>query len=130
MLLLAIGLYGVLGKPDLASASNQRSKTPAATRTASDPGGKKTIASVDTLLASLEQRLQQDPSDSEGWLLLARSYEHLGRARDAAEAYAKAVALGTEDPAFAAKLLADGQQRTVRYPIDSDDIKTFELIVD
>jgi cytochrome c-type biogenesis protein CcmH len=36
--------------------------------------------------------------------LLAKSYEHLGRNEDAAEAYAKATALGVTDEALAARL--------------------------
>lgn len=55
------------------------------------------IASVESLLGGLEARLAQNPGDAKGWLLLARSYEHLGDHSRAANAYQKAVALGMRD---------------------------------
>lgn len=58
---------------------------------------------LDDLTERLAQRLQDHPEDADGWLLLARSYEHLGRAEAARAAYAQALALLPED----ADLLAD-----------------------
>ena len=46
------------------------------------------------LVAQLERRLESDPQDAEGWLVLARVYERGGRYLDAAEAYRKIIALG------------------------------------
>ena len=128
--LLAFDLYGALGRPDVASASNQRLQTSSVARPAGDTGEKRKIASVDQLLTGLEQRLRQDPDDGKSWLLLAKSYDHLGRTRDSVAAYARAAALGVEDTAFAAKISARGEQQTVRYPIDSDDLRALELITD
>ena len=56
------------------------------------------------MLTGLEEKLRVDPSDAKSWLLLAKSYSHLGRADDAAAAYAKASALGQVDLEFEAKL--------------------------
>jgi cytochrome c-type biogenesis protein CcmH len=56
------------------------------------------------MLTGLEERLREDPSDAKGWLLLAKSYSHLGRDDDAAVAYAKASDLGLADSEFQSKL--------------------------
>lgn len=58
------------------------------------------IASMVTKLAA---RLESNPGDAEGWIMLGRSYSALGRFADAAAAYAKA----TKQRPFDAQLLAD-----------------------
>lgn len=63
-------------------------------------------ASVTQLLAGLETRLAQSPDDGKGWLLLAKSYEHLGRLGNAASAYEKANALGVTDEQFLFRLMS------------------------
>lgn len=101
--LLAIALYAAIGRPDVAnSATIQSSAAPMSTRSAAGSGRK--AASVTALLEGLEQRLQENPGDAGGWLLLAKSYDHLGRHRDAAAAYDKAATLGLTDNALEARL--------------------------
>lgn len=58
---------------------------------------------IETNVAALAKRLEQNPGDAEGWVMLARSYMALEKYSDATNAYAKAAALKTED----ADLLAD-----------------------
>ena len=102
-LLLAIGMYAAIGRPDVAtSASVQKAPDTPAQRPVAN-GGKK-AASVDELLAGLEQRLQDDPGDAKGWLLIAKSYAHVGRHEDAVAAYDKAVELGLSDIVLEARL--------------------------
>jgi cytochrome c-type biogenesis protein CcmH len=56
------------------------------------------------MVGQLEARLQSNPDDGEGWMMLGRSYYFLKRYPDAAKAYARAAALGgDQDPG----LLAD-----------------------
>jgi cytochrome c-type biogenesis protein CcmH len=62
------------------------------------------VPSVASMVAGLEERLANEPDDGKGWLLLAKSYQFLGRAADARDAYAKADALGNTDPVLAAQL--------------------------
>ena len=57
-----------------------------------------------SLLVGLETRLAENPDDAKGWLLLAKSYDHLGRGAEAREAYAKATALGMTDADLEARL--------------------------
>jgi cytochrome c-type biogenesis protein CcmH len=102
--LSAVALYAELGRPDIAANAaalpgSSRTMTAAATR-AED----RKAASVTELLAGLERRLQENPDDAKGWLLLAKSYDHLGRRRDAAMAYEKAAALGLADNVLEARL--------------------------
>jgi len=68
--------------------------------------GKK-AGSVGSLIGGLEAKLAENPDDGKGWLLLAKSREHLGNLSAAREAYAHARELGMEDPAFEAKLNDD-----------------------
>lgn len=59
--------------------------------------------SMEAALKSLEQRLQENPNDVDGWILLARSYAGIGQVDKAAAAYARAVPLSERHP----MLLAD-----------------------
>lgn len=54
------------------------------------------VASIDALVDGLRRRLEAEPNDVKGWVLLAKSYHHLQRWEDASDAFAKAKALGYE----------------------------------
>ena len=53
-------------------------------------------ASIEDVTARLAARLEREPNDAGGWVLLAQSYEYLGRKEDAAKARARATALGAQ----------------------------------
>ncbi|MEX8498037.1 MAG: tetratricopeptide repeat protein [Leptothrix ochracea] len=55
------------------------------------------------MVEKLAERLKAQPNDAEGWGMLGRSYNVLGRPEDALEAYAKSYKLNPKD----ASLLAD-----------------------
>ncbi len=59
--------------------------------------GEKRIASIASLVDGLKQRLQKEPGDVKGWVLLAKSYHHIGDWHEAAKAAAKARELGYTD---------------------------------
>ncbi|MDH3620054.1 MAG: hypothetical protein OER91_04130 [Gammaproteobacteria bacterium] len=61
-------------------------------------------AAVGALIGGLEERLEASPDDARGWLLLARSYDHLGDSEQAWNAYSHARELGTTDAALELKL--------------------------
>ncbi|MCZ4306332.1 c-type cytochrome biogenesis protein CcmI [Zoogloeaceae bacterium G21618-S1] len=44
---------------------------------------------VEEMVATLAERLKQDPENAEGWFMLARSYNAMGRFAEAATAYAE-----------------------------------------
>lgn len=48
------------------------------------------IPSVDAMVAKLEAKLRQNPTDPKGWALLGRSYFVMGRYNESANAYAQA----------------------------------------
>ncbi len=59
--------------------------------------------SLEALIEQLKQKMEQNPSDGMGWVLLARSYVGMGRNAEAVQVFEKAVALIPND----AQLLAD-----------------------
>lgn len=84
--LLSLLGYGVLGNP--------RALDPAQTMT--QP--KMTPEQINAMVAKLAERLQANPGDMKGWLMLARSYRTMGRYDEAAQAYGRAEPLVNEDP--------------------------------
>jgi cytochrome c-type biogenesis protein CcmH len=70
---------------------------------------------IEANVASLAKRLEQNPNDVQGWIMLARSYGSLEKYSEASAAYAKATALKSDDAdlwadyAFALAM-ANGQQ--------------------
>ena len=87
--LAATGLYALLGRPDLAAGAHvQNQSTEGVTTNTTHPGG-----DVTAMIAQLEAKMRETPSDPEGWRMLGWSYLVTGRAADAAAAYRRAVAL-------------------------------------
>ncbi|HKE38997.1 MAG TPA: c-type cytochrome biogenesis protein CcmI [Casimicrobiaceae bacterium] len=100
--LVALALFVLI--PSGAFIIYQRLGNPAAAAVAEVAAGhdvseQQVLAMVD----GLAQKLKQRPDDAEGWVLLARSYQALGRFSQSADAYAHAEALVHDDP----NLLAD-----------------------
>lgn len=75
------------------------------------------------MVERLEARLAAAPQDADGWNLLAKSYDYLGRKADAERARARAAALTGAAPAPAARPVAEPlavlEQRTVADPGDA-----------
>ncbi len=69
----AIALYMALGKP--------------ATLDPNGPQRPVTAQDVETMVQNLAQKLEKDPSNLQGWVMLARSYKMLGRPMDAEKAF-------------------------------------------
>lgn len=75
--------------------------TPAAIATSQGGGGHALgPQQIQAMASKLAERLQQNPADGEGWLMLGRSYTVLGRHAEAAAAYGRATALLPPDPAL------------------------------
>jgi cytochrome c-type biogenesis protein CcmH len=62
---------------------------------------------IQKMLAQLEGRLKENPSDGEGWFMLARSYQFLKRYDDAVAAYEKSLPLGGAQSADVLSSYAD-----------------------
>ena len=73
--LAAAGGYAALGNPQgLDAAHTQARMSP---------------QEVDTLLQRLAERLKANPGDTQGWIMLARSYKAMGRYAEAVKAFAQ-----------------------------------------
>ena len=84
----ALGLYLWLGSP-------HQPDQPLEARLQSDPQGQP----VEVLVARVERHLAANPQDGQGWDVLAPVYMSLGRAQEAARAYANAIRLnGASEP--------------------------------
>lgn len=80
---LVVGLYVKLGTPD--------SLKPQATTEAGSHA--LTPQQIEAMTAKLAERLQNNPDDGEGWLMLGRSYSSLRRFPEAAAAFGRATTL-------------------------------------
>jgi cytochrome c-type biogenesis protein CcmH len=83
-----IGSPTAIGMPNVAQSMEEQSAR---------------AGNVEPLLAAMNAKLAQNPTDGKGWALLARTYVELGRTSDAVPAYEKAVKIIPSD----AQLLAD-----------------------
>ena len=59
--------------------------------------GERSQDQIDANVAALAKRLQENPTDVQGWTMLARSYSSMDRFSEAAGAYAKATELSPQD---------------------------------
>ena len=81
---LAVGLYFLLGTP---GAMKPQQATDAEGNHALSP------QQIQAMAAKLAERLQNNPDDGEGWLMLGRSYAVLGRYPESAAAFGRATTL-------------------------------------
>lgn len=94
--LAAFGLYRMIGRPDAMSASPQVATPAAMPGTAA--GGQKPSMDMDAAIASLRAKLDKNPGDADGWLLLGRAYQSVGRNDDGSKALQKAYEIAPERP--------------------------------
>lgn len=92
---LVIGLYAALGEPAAMGGGKQAASA--------DGGHALGQQQIVAMVERLAERLQDNPSDGNGWLMLAKSYGVLGRFPESAAAYGRAITLLPPD----AQLLAD-----------------------
>ena len=67
-------------------------------------------ALIEGMVARLADRLDEDPSDLEGWGRLLRAYQVMGRLRDAHKAFETAMAAHSDNPGNQARLTQMGRQ--------------------
>ena len=128
MPLAAALLYATLGAPQALQMAGTMPGTanPAHSQAGAKSGeeppmsDKQILAMVD----SLSQKMQQNPNDPRGWVLLARSQNALGRFTEATAAFERAVALAPND----AQLVADYADATVMTQEGRFDGKPYTLI--
>ena len=89
--LVAVVLYLGVGNPKAVDGP-----PPVAAQT-SVPSGQRTQAEIEANVAALAKRLQSNPSDAQGWIMLARSYSSMDKFAESAGAYTKATELTPND---------------------------------
>lgn len=104
--LLAVGIYTKLGTPGAATGDSGNARNSMSSPAAAAAKPTRELGSVASMLDGLAERLVREPDDAKGWLLLARSYQHLGRVEEARQAYDKAATLGKTDADLETKLSA------------------------
>jgi cytochrome c-type biogenesis protein CcmH len=83
--LAGFGLYLKLGSPHLPSQSAMERLAEERQRTSPE-------------IQKLEAQVASSPSDAQSWIDLGRAYADVDRAKDAADSFAKAMALGRNEP--------------------------------
>ena len=92
---LAVALYLTLGAP---GTPGQPFSGVAQQGGGGQPGGDSAGQSIEAAIANLRGRLEQEPGDLDGWLLLGRSLITVQRYGEAAQAFAAAVRLSDGNP--------------------------------
>jgi len=87
--LCAVLLYQLMGSAELID------RVPQAQTAQSQPA--QPAASIDEMVAQLAARLQQQPDDLKGWVMLARTYSIMKRYNEAESAYKNVLRLGGEN---------------------------------
>ncbi len=77
---VALSTYLALGRPDLPGLPRAERMDMAVER-----------SDMDAMVAQVEAHLADNPSDAQGWLVLAPAYRGMGRYGDAAEAFTRAI---------------------------------------
>lgn len=115
----AIAFYLVVGNPKALSPTLPTAESPAQASPSGTMSAQQIAANVD----KLAKRLEQNPNDAEGWLMLARSYTSMERFSEAASAYARATALNDGDASvwadYAEALALSSGQRLAGKPTEA-----------
>jgi len=95
---IATALYFRIGNPAAMSASPSAARAPFVESSRGDiPGAPMSQQDIEANVASLAKRMEQNPGDAAGWIMLGRSYLTLQKYNDAADAYARAASLKQDD---------------------------------
>jgi cytochrome c-type biogenesis protein CcmH len=92
--LVAIIFYMIIGEPDRITNPAPVGAPPSA---ASAAPPERTQEQIEANVAKLAKRLESNPNDAAGWVMLARSYSSMDKYSEAANAYAKATELNAKD---------------------------------
>jgi cytochrome c-type biogenesis protein CcmH len=94
VVLAAVGIYGLIGRPDLGVTPD----TPASPPAAQQGGADAAMAQLDGMIGQIEARLKDRPDDAEGWRMLGLARVQAGRFSEATDAYRRAIELDANVP--------------------------------
>lgn len=136
--LIAITFYLKVGTPKAITGSPAATVPANATAPAGPP--QRTQEQIEANVAKLAERLKSNPSDAQGWTMLARSYSSMEKYAEAAAAYGKATELTPKDAdlwaeyAFASAMAAgrslQGKPKELidrALKVDPDNAKALQL---
>lgn len=113
-------LYQAVGTPAGIGVSGSPGQ---AAQPAAHPGGQSGMEmDMNNMIARLEARLQENPADLEGWLLLGRSYKATQKYDQAQSALVRAIQLAPNDPLVMVEL-AEARMFTSGNPTVSADVR-------
>jgi cytochrome c-type biogenesis protein CcmH len=109
--IVAIAFYLARGNPKALNPETAPGTQPAA----ATQSGEMTPQQIEANVGKLAKRLEDNPNDAEGWVMLGRSYTMMERYADAATAYGRATTLNPSDASLwtnyaEALALANGQR--------------------
>lgn len=104
----AMALYFLVGTPE-----------------ALDPSALEPSGDLDRLTTRLAERLEQDPENLEGWVLLGRSRMVQERPGDAARAFRRALSLAPDDPAVMVEL-AEAQAHANAFRLEGEPARLLD----
>lgn len=128
----SVGLYAVVGRPDLIAVTGGAQMAAAnngsANVQAAQAGGAQEGGNVNEMVKRLEKRMEDDPKNADGWRLLGWSYYNTGRYDDSVKAYAKAVALQKDNPAFKAHM-GEAMVKAADGRVTDEALKVFDDVL-
>ena len=95
--LVAVVFYLLIGKPKSITDPVSGGAPFASSAGPMQAGGERSQEQIEANVATLAKRLKDNPSDAQGWTMLARSYNAMERYGEATGAYAKATELQPKD---------------------------------
>jgi cytochrome c-type biogenesis protein CcmH len=117
--IVAIAFYLARGNPRALNPETAPSTQPAA----ETQSGEMTPQQVEANVGKLAKRLEENPNDAQGWVMLGRSYALMERYADAATAYGRATTLNAGDASlwtdYAEALALSNGQRLEGKPMDA-----------
>ena len=117
--IVAITFYLVRGNPKALNPETAPSTQPAA----ETQSGEMTPQQIAANVGKLAKRLEENPNDAQGWVMLGRSYTMMQRYADAATAYGRATTLNGSDAYlwtdYAEALALSNGQRLEGKPLEA-----------
>ena len=115
----AVALYFLVGNPKALTSRPEMDAAPPFAGQAGEMTQQQIAANVE----KLAKRLEQNPNDPQGWMMLGRSYMMLERFPDAANAYERATALNDKDASlwadYAEALAMSKGRRLAGKPVEA-----------
>lgn len=105
----AIGLYALLGTP-----------------AALDPALREAPQTIDDAIARLQQELQRNPAQPDGWRLLGRALAEQGKFEPSRDAFARAATLRPDDPEVLAEAAEARAKAEPQHRFDQQSVAMLE----